>query len=123
MTTKIDSISNADIKCIFSSDEIDTLKDMGRKYALWEDDTGVDMTLSHLFSQTNFSFMFDVTEELRMTERMFPVSQFPEIWEKILQGPVQEEIELNDDLNTGWTVIPVDETTTASSTGYGCIIS
>lgn len=122
MTTRIDSISNADIKCIFSSDEIDTLKEMGRKYSLWEDDTDVDMKLNSLFSQTNFSFMFDVTEELRMTERMFPVSQFPEIWEKIIQGPVQEEIEVDDNLNTDWTLVPADETT-AASTSSRCIIS
>lgn len=122
MATRIDSISNADIKCIFSSDEIDTLKEMGRKYALWEDDSDVDMKLSHLFSQTQFSFMFDITEELRMTERMFPVSQFPEVWEKIVQGPVQDEIEQDDDLNTDWTLVPADETTKVPSSSY-CIIS
>lgn len=122
MTARLDSISNADVMGIFSSDEIDTLKEMGRKYALWEDDSDVDMKLGSLFSQTNFSFMFDVTEELRMTERMFPVSQFPEVWEKIIQGPVQEEIEQGDDLNTDWTLVPADETTIAPSRSY-CIIS
>lgn len=96
------------------------LKEMGRKYALWEED--IDMKLSHLFSQTNFSSIFNISEELRMTEKMFSVSQYPEIWEKIIQGPVQEEVEL-DDLNTEQTSIPANETTAAPPSGYGCIIS
>lgn len=54
MATRIDSVSDMGIKCIFSVDEIDMLKEIGCEYALWEDDRGVDMKLSHLFFTDKF---------------------------------------------------------------------
>jgi hypothetical protein len=88
MTTKISS--NTDLNGVFSSADIEVLKELSGEIRQEEADDVLDLT--SLFSRVEIPNLYGITlkDHLIMVSGMFPVSRFPDIWRDIIMGPAEE---------------------------------